>query len=206
LTRLAKTPLITWSFYFKFLYNGTMFEPQYAHIGMIARWRPVHKGQKAVLRALCCSAGYVLLGIGSSNRYNARNPFTLAETEDMLHLVLEEYDNYRIIPVPDLDDGPCWRAMVLDLFGALDVFVTDNPYVASLLKEDYHLMRPVDLVPPRERIRVDGSMIRVAMARGERWQDGVPAKIARYIEENALDARFRREFGLETLALQTVLE
>ena len=141
-----------------------MSEPQYARIGMIARWRPVHNGQVAVLRALCSSAREVVIGIGSSNRYNARNPFTLSETEDMLRLALDGRDHYQLVPVPDLDDGPRWRSMVLNMFGALDLFVTDNPYVANLLKEDYPLARPVELVPLNERVRVDGSMVRAAMA------------------------------------------
>ncbi len=182
-----------------------MSEPQYARIGMIARWRPVHNGQAAVLRALCSNAREVLIGIGSSNRYNARNPFTLSETEDMLRLTLGDRDHYQLVSVPDLDDGPRWRSMVLDMFGALDLFVTDNPYVANLLKGDYPLARPVELVPLEERIRVDGSMVRAAMARGERWQAWVPESIAEYIQSNGLDVRFRQEFGLETLAMATVI-
>lgn len=182
-----------------------MPEPQLARIGMVARWRPVHNGQAAVLRALCSSAREVLIGIGSSNRYNARNPFTLSETEDMLRLVLDGRENTHLIPVPDLDDGPRWRLMLLDLFGPLDLFVTDNPYVAKLLKDDYPLCRPVDLVPFNERVRVDGSMVRAAMARGERWQAWVPEKVAEYIQSNGLDVRFRKEFGLETLAMATVI-
>lgn len=187
------------------LYNRRMPEPRFARIGMVARWRPVHNGQAAVLRALCANAREVLIGIGSSNRYNARNPFTLSETEDMLHLVLDGRDNVRVIPVPDLDDGPRWRLMLLDLFGPLDLFVTDNPYVANLLGDDYPLRRPVELVPLNERVRVDGSMVRAAMARGERWQAWVPEKVAEYIQSNGLDVRFRKEFGLETLAMATVL-
>jgi nicotinamide mononucleotide adenylyltransferase len=182
-----------------------MSKPRYARIGMVARWRPVHNGQAAVLRALCANAREVLIGIGSSNRYNARNPFTLAETEDMLRLTLDGRDNVRLIPVPDLDDGPRWRLMLLDLFGPLDLFVTDNPYVANLLKEDYPLARPVELIPLNERVRVDGSMARAAMARGERWQDWVPDRVAQYIQSNGLDVRFRQEFGLETLAMATVI-
>jgi nicotinamide mononucleotide adenylyltransferase len=208
---------------------------------MIARWKPVHNGQVAVLRALFQSAEQVLIGIGSSNRYNARNPFTLEETEDMLRLALEDISTtgvsslraersnllvergllrreerpprndeakVEIIPVPDLDDGPRWRVMVKDLFGNLDLFVTDNPYVANLMKDIYPLARPVDLVPSGERVRVDGSMVRARMARGERserWQDWVPARCVEYIESRGLDERFRREFGLQTLALETVI-
>jgi hypothetical protein len=55
-----------------------------AHLAMIARWKPVHIGHAAVLEGLVASAESVIIGIGSSNRYNAKNPFTAAETADML--------------------------------------------------------------------------------------------------------------------------
>ncbi|MCC6298379.1 MAG: hypothetical protein IT314_03715 [Anaerolineales bacterium] len=179
---------------------------QYSRIGMIARWKPVHVGHRVVLHALCDNGERALIGVGSSNRYNARNPFTFEETRDMLQLVLADFSNYQIIPVPDLDDGPRWRVMVKDLFGALDVFVTDNPYVTSLLKDDYRVIRPVGLIQPRERVPADGSGVRRAMAQGADWESLVPPVIAEYIKSNKLDVRFREEFGLETLALATVVE
>lgn len=175
-------------------------------IGMIARWKPVHLGQAAVLRALCDLSDHASIGIGSSNRYNARNPFTLEETETMLKLTLDGRDNFSILSVPDLDDGPRWRLMVLDLFGKLDLFVTDNPYVASLMKNDYRIVRPVELIPSEQQIRVDGSMVRAMMAKGEGWQAWVEERCVNYIQKNKLDERFRREFGLETLAMQTIIQ
>jgi nicotinamide-nucleotide adenylyltransferase len=170
-------------------------------VGMVARWRPVHRGHALVLRALCDRAAQALIGIGSSNRYNLRNPFTLEETADMIRLALAGRENYTLIPVPDLDDGPRWRLMILDLFGPLDLFVTANPYVASLLAEDYRIIKPVELVSEDERIAVDGTMVRREMARGEDWRDLVPKNVADYIAAKRLDERFRREFGLQTLAL-----
>jgi len=170
-------------------------------IGMVARWQPVHLGHLPVLRALCDRAGHALIGIGSSNRHNRRSPFWAEERAEMIRLVLDGRGNFTLVPVPDLDDGPRWRVLVLDLFGPLDRFVTDNPYVASLLAHDYRLMRPVELVPPEQRVRIDGTMVRGEMARGPAWRDLVPPEVAAYIEENRLDERFRREFGLETLAL-----
>jgi len=172
---------------------------------MVARWKPVHIGQARVLHALCDFAEHVRIGIGSSNRYNARNPFTLEETMNMLDLALEGRENCQLLPVPDLDDGPRWREMVITLFGDLDCFVTDNPYVANLLANDYHVMRPVKLIAPEEQVRIDGAAVRIMMARGEHWQTWVPPKVAQYIRQNELDQRFRREFGLETLALQTTI-
>lgn len=178
----------------------------FTRIGMVARWRPVHLGHLPVLEALCQQATTALIGIGSSNRYNARNPFTLEETTAMLELVLAAESNYTLLPIPDLDDGPRWRAMILELFGPLERFVTDNPYVANLLKEDYHVIRPVHLVPPTRQIPLDGTMVRRAMARGEAWEQLLPPEIATYITTHQLDARFRREFGLETLALDSIVQ
>jgi nicotinamide-nucleotide adenylyltransferase len=174
-------------------------------IGMIARWRPVHRGHAPVLHALCDRASQALIGIGSSNRYDLRNPFTLEETMDMIQLVLADRQNYTLIPVPDLDDGPRWRVMVMELFGPLDLFVTDNPYVSSLLAADYRIIKPVELVPEDEKIAIDGSMVRREMARGGGWRDLVPKEVANYIAARRLDERFRREFGLQTLALDAIV-
>ena len=170
-------------------------------IGMVARWQPVHLGHASVLHALCDRASHALIGIGSANRHNARCPFTLEETTDMIRLVLVGRDNYTLLPIPDLDDGPRWRAMIIDRLGSLDRFVTDNPYVASLLQEEYHVIRPVALVPGDRRVPIDGTAVRRAMARGDGWRDLVPTEIADYIAARGLDDRFRREFGLHTLAL-----
>lgn len=178
---------------------------QIDRIGIVARWQPVHLGHAPVLRALCDGAGQALIGIGSSNRVDYRNPFTLDERIDMIRLMLGDRRNYALIPVPDVDDGPRWRARVIQLFGALDVFVTDNPYVASLLAGDYPIIKPVELVPEDEKIPIDGRMVRREMARGDAWPELVPKAIADYITTRRLDERFRREFGLQTLALDTII-
>lgn len=180
-------------------------EMAFSRIGMVARWRPVHRGHAPVLRALCVHASETLIGVGSANRYNARNPFTVAETMDMIRLVLGERDDYTLLPVPDLDDGPRWRDMVGEMFGPLDAFVTANPYVASLMSAMYRLVRPVDLITASEQIAIDGSSVRLAMARGAGWVEMVPPEIAAYIKMHKLDGRFRREFGLETLALDSIV-
>lgn len=172
---------------------------------MIARWQPVHRGHAAVLRGLCRCADQVLIGIGSSNEYDFRNPFTLEERTAMLELVLQPFQNVQLIPVPDLHNGPRWRLMVLKLFGQLDAFVSDNPYVVSLLGEDYRIIRPVEFVAEEEKFVVDGSQVRREMARYRDWTGLVPKEIAAYILENHLDARFRYEFGLQTLTLDTII-
>ena len=77
--------------------------------------------------------------------------------------------------------------------------------MTSLLRDDYRVLRPVELIPPRERVPAEGSAVRRAMARGEEWESLVPNVVAEYIKSNRLDVRFREEFGLETLAMLTVV-
>ncbi|MFT5193609.1 MAG: nicotinamide-nucleotide adenylyltransferase [Cellvibrionaceae bacterium] len=180
---------------------------RFGTIAMIARWRPVHLGHTPVLRALCDRSNRAIIGIGSANRYNLRNPFSLAETTDMLKLALAGYDNYELLPIDDLDDGPRWREMVkaiLDPLAPIDLFVTANPYVAKLLHADYPICRPVSLIADEDKIPIDGTMVRHAMAAGGDWETMVPDVITDYIKTNKLDQRFRREFGLEALAMRAI--
>ncbi|MFN2146138.1 MAG: hypothetical protein ACK2T7_12360 [Anaerolineales bacterium] len=173
--------------------------------GMVARWQPVHLGHAVVLEGLCRSAMQVKIGIGSAHVQDVRSPFTTAEVMDMLHLVLAGYDNYELIPLPDLHDGPRWREMVAEKFGPLEKFFTANPYVASLMGEVYDVAHPVQLVPEELRVPVSGTMVRLAIARGEDWQAMLPESVADYLSQNQLDQRFRREYGLEMLAATTLI-
>lgn len=166
-------------------------------LAMVARWKPLHLGQVAALDGLMRRADQVVVGIGSSNRYDLRNPFTAAETRAMLRLHLPT--DLPIIDVPDLGDGPRWAAMVHDMLGELDLFVTANPWVWSLLVDTYTLCHPVHLVPVDRRVPIDGTMVRRAIARDEPWQELVPPAVADFMEDRGLVARFRREFGRATL-------
>jgi nicotinamide-nucleotide adenylyltransferase len=181
---------------------GGWLGPRVGRLGMVARWKPVHLGHAAVLEALVARADEVLVGLGSANRYDASNPFTADESAAMIRLVLGAADRVSLVPVPDLGHGPRWSAMVRELFGPLDLFVTANAYVRELLEETYRVVHPVELLPPERRVRVDGAMVRRAMARGEDWRALVPPPVAAYLEREGLVERFRREFGLATLALE----
>jgi len=168
-------------------------------IATIARFKPVHRGHAAVLEALVDRADRVTVGIGSSNRHDGRNPFTAAESAEMIRLVVG--DRVELLEVPDLDDGPRWRAMVVGMLGELDLFVTANAYVRDLLIDDYTIAHPVWLVPPDRRVRVNGTMVRRAMARGEDWRALVPRSVAEWIETHRVIDRFLRELRDGTLTL-----
>lgn len=166
---------------------------------MVARFKPVHLGHAGILRTACALAAEFLIGIGSSDIYDYRNPFTLEETEDMIRLTLGNFSNYRFIPVPDLNNGPKWRDMVTSLFGSLDYFISANDYVRSLLAGVYRLVHPLDFIDEADRTPLTGTAVRTAMAKGENWRAMVPETVADYLVQNRLEDRFCAEFGLKTL-------
>ncbi len=169
-------------------------------IAMIARWKPVHLGHAAVLHALLDRAESVIIGVGSANRYDLDNPFTAAETARMIDATLAGRSGYSIIEVNDLGDGPRWAEMVTRMLGPLDYYVTANGYVRSLLMERYTVVHPVALLDPARRVRIDGTMVRRALAGDADWRSLVSPVVAELLEREGWAERFRREFGAATRA------
>ena len=175
-------------------------------VGVIGRFKPLHIGAQVMLETICKLADEVIIGIGSSNKYNYRNPFTAEESKDMIDLVLEEYDNYNVILVPDFahlgeehKDGQSWVNYVTNVFGELDYFVTGNAYVKELLSPHYEIIHPSMLISEDQCIIMRASEVRYKMAQDNIWKKFVPVQVTLYLESNQLVSRFKKEFGLETL-------
>jgi nicotinamide mononucleotide adenylyltransferase len=173
--------------------------------GFIGRFKPLHLGAALALETLCQQSDHVIIGIGSSNKYNARSPFTAEESEDMINAVLAEYSNYEIVKIPDFaqeakySDGNKWKSYMIQEFGTLDHFVSGNTYVSDLLSTHYDVIHPASLIPPDEQIPIRATEVRIKMAQNTVWQSLVPEIVVDYLENNNLVERFRNEFGLETL-------
>lgn len=163
-------------------------------LGIIGRFKPLHKGGALLLQA-ATNLDYTIIGIGSSNRYNLRNPFTPNETKDMINSVLK--NNYKLIEVPDVNNEEKWIQKIKQLF-PVDTFITGNKYVEDLLKHDYKIIHPKDII--QNPIEVRATNVRYEMAKKGNWENLVPTRVANYIKQNKLDQRFRKEFGLEALA------
>lgn len=175
--------------------------PRLARIGLVARFKPVHLGHLAVLEAALARADRLRVGLGSANRHDLDNPWSAAESAEMIRRALgAEAGRVDLVEIEDLGDGPRWAALVCERLGPLDLFVTANAYVRQLLERRYALAPMVALVPPERRVRVDGRGVRRALALGEGWRELVPAAVADYLEAGGRVERFRREFGLATLA------
>ncbi len=178
------------------------------NIGLIGRFKPLHNGGALMLEAVCEQAEKVIIGIGSSNKYNLRNPFTAKETQEMINLYLHpRFNNYSFLEIPDFGQipeyagGQKWTEHILEHYGKLDHFVSGNDHVTKLLKPHYDVIHPATLIPPEQHLWIKGTTVRMEMARGGDWKSLVPGVVAEYLVQKGLVERFRKEFGLETLAL-----
>lgn len=175
-------------------------------VGLVARFKPLHNGGFALLESLCQRANEVVIGIGSANKYNVRNPFTAEESEGMIRAALDKYNNYRFVDVPDFahiseyKDGMKWKEFVVDKF-KVNYFASGNEFVRGLLADKLKVVDSYLFVPEDKRVKVKSSEIRIAMATFQDWKKFVPEKVAKYMEDFGLVERFRKEFGLETLSL-----
>lgn len=176
-------------------------------VGVIGRFKPLHNGGAVMLDAICENADHVMIGLGSSNKYNVRNPFTVEDSAGMVQAHLSpRFSNYQLVPVPDFghipefSDGKKWKEYVKEQFGFLDYFVSGNAYASELLKDTYKIIHPTALIPPEQHLKIRATEVRLKMARYEDWQALVPEAVANYLETNGLVYRFRKEFGLQMIA------
>ena len=181
---------------------------KFRKLGVIGRFKPLHNGAYSMLETLCENTEQLIVGIGSSNKYNLRNPFTPEESEAMINSALaDRFSNYKIVHVPDFAhipkyaDGKKWRNFVIEKFGDLDAFVTSNEYIRNLLGERYEIVHPTILIPKEKQIKLRATEVRFRIASyNDSWKDLVPKKVADYLEKEKLVDRFREDFGLQTMA------
>jgi nicotinamide-nucleotide adenylyltransferase len=162
---------------------------------MIARWKPVHLGHAVVLRALSGICEELVIGLGSSNIVDARSPFTVTESEEMVRRVLGPRAGLSFEALPDLFDGPRWRAMVVEKFRGIDLLFTGNRYVRDLLRHDFQVLHPVQLLSDTERVALSATQVRAAMGRGEDWRALVPPEVRSYLENEGIADRVISRWG-----------
>jgi nicotinamide-nucleotide adenylyltransferase len=173
--------------------------------GIIGRWQPPHRGHQLVLQALCKKYRHVVIGVGSANRSDYRNPFEINHTLTMLELVLRGFNNFTLVPIDDHPDDEEWCDEMVDHFRIVDDFFSANPFVKSLLNAALPVHHPARILGSDETIKISGTEVRRLMARDLDWQSRLPRVVSTYINDHHLDIEFRQAFGLHTLALETII-
>jgi len=107
----------------------------YEHGVVVGRFQPLHYGHIFLLKHAHRASKRLTIILGSANKKNKNNPFTVEEREWMLNKAikregLKKID--RIIPINDNPDDNIWLADVDKQVGAFDVVFGNNDYVNNL--------------------------------------------------------------------------
>ena len=160
---------------------------KYPSLGIIGRFKPLHNGGHNLLKEACKRAEHVLIGIGSSNVYDSRNPFTAKESKEMIDRSLgKEFDNYTIIFIPDFFNGEKWKNYIINKFENIEYFVSGNNCVRDLLKNHFKLLSPEDLILSENKIELNATQVRLEIRNGNNWKNLVPKEVALYLENSYL--------------------
>lgn len=152
----------------------------------VGRFQPFHRGHLATVKFALKSVDDLVIVVGSAQKsHEHRNPFTAGERIAMIRAALKaekDIDVGRImtIPVPDVDVHSLWTRQVDMLVPAYDVVFANDPFTLFLFRE-----RGVKTAEPplQERSKWIATEVRRRMAEGEKWQELVPAPVARVVKQ-----------------------
>lgn len=152
----------------------------------VGRFQPFHKGHLATVKFALKKVDTLVIVVGSAQKsHEPRNPFTAGERIAIIRSTLladREIDAGKvlIVPVPDVDVHSLWTRQVDMLVPKYDVVFANDPFTLLLFRE-----RGIKIVEPplQERSRWMATEVRRRMAEGEKWQELVPAAVAKAIKE-----------------------
>ncbi len=155
---------------------------------LIGRFQPFHLGHlDAVLFGLS-RVENLLIGIGSSNKYNEKkNPFSANERRDMILSSIEPSlaNRVKIFNIPDVDDHEKWTFEIDQIIPKYDVVFTNDEFTMTLFKKRQTSVIQVTL---KDREKFSGTNIRQLIKDGKNWQDFVPQGTQKILDKiNARD-------------------
>ena len=141
---------------------------------LIGRFQPFHLGHlDAVLFGLA-RIDKLMIGIGSSNKYNEKkNPFSAAERKEMILSSIEPsiVSRIKIFDIPDVDNHEKWTFEIDQIIPKYDVVFTNDEFTKTLFEK-----RQINVIQVilKAREKFSGTNIRKLITDDKNWQDLVP--------------------------------
>lgn len=183
----------------------------------IMRANPLHINHTLMLRRLCDQAVYAKINLGSSNKFNEKNPFKIEEREDMVKIALRDYDNFEVLRLPDFGEDDAWFNCLYKNNKPFSEILSNNDYDLKIYRgyqEDpaynrFDILYPTDILPQkdmeyalgiwdkgrfiqaRKPMYTSGTFVRAAIVNDWNWKDFLDEKVADYIKKNGLDNRLK---------------
>ena len=141
---------------------------------LIGRFQPFHLGHLDAVKFALSSVDELLVGIGSSNKFNEkRNPFTADERRQMIESSLdgETLGKTKIYYIPDVNNHDKWTHQIDEIVPKYDVVFSNDEFTHTLFgKRGIKVIS----VPLKDREVLSGTDIRVKIRDGQDWSGLVP--------------------------------
>ena len=145
----------------------------------VGRFQPFHNGHKYLIEKALEEVDELIIGIGSSQfGYTKNNPFTFEERAMMIDEQLK--GNYKIFPIPDINDYPRWVSHVEDIVGEFDIVYAGrgSDITQKCFREKGYNIRYVD-----DEIKISATEIRNMMASDNGWKKHLPESTNKIISD-----------------------
>lgn len=150
---------------------------------VIGRFQPFHNGHLYLMQKALESCLEIVIGIGSSNRQDHANPFSVQIRRKMIELFIKDKNLQRrvssIVEIPDLPSDDEWLDITRERAGHFDVSFGDNDWVNTIFENSGI---PVVRIGYHNRIELEGWKIRELMRDGKEWRQRVPPYVAALID------------------------
>ncbi len=142
---------------------------------LVGRFQPFHNGHLYLLHKALEHAEKIIIGIGSANLHDKKNPMDFEIRKQMLEKVIgnEVIGNkvLKIVPLDDIFDDQKWFDNTVKQAGKFDLVIGDNEWVNHIFEErGYKILR----IGFYKRYILEGEKIRELMDKGGKWQERVP--------------------------------
>ena len=142
---------------------------------LIGRFQPFHNGHLYLIKKALQKVDKLIIGIGSANIIDERNPYSTNLRQEIIEIVAkEEKLSDKIIQIISLDDfynDKRWLEQIQKKAAKFDLVVGNNEWVNRILeKAGYPILR----IGFYQRFKYEGEKIRQLIREGKKWQDRVP--------------------------------
>jgi len=92
---------------------------------VIGRFQPFHNGHFGMINWAMERCESLVIGIGSPNKHDSKNPFYFHQRKDMIMLSLPLDAKYEIVPIPDVGNNEKWIKWIKENI-EFDIFFSNS--------------------------------------------------------------------------------